>query len=130
MTSTIGVAIFPLRRLDVQVHIGVHAEAPFLHIAIGDAQIIQQQLELREVRLGFGGRAKVGLANDLQKGRAGTVQIDAAVGLARLLVVHALAGILLQMRPDDADLSGSMRPLGSLIAKWPSRLRGSSNWLI
>ena len=46
---------------------------------------------------GLIGRAEVGLADDLQERRAGPVQVDAAVGLARHFVVHALAGVLFQV---------------------------------
>ncbi len=90
-------------RVDVQVDVGVDAQAALLHVAVGNAQIVQQQLQLGEVGLGLGGRAEVGLADDFQKRRAGPIQIDAAVGLAGHLVVHAFAGVFFEMGPDDAD---------------------------
>ena len=80
-TSTMGVAILrPSGRVDVQVDVGVDPQAPFLHVAVGDAQVVQQQLQLGEISLGLGGRTEVGLADDLQQRRAGPVQVDAAVG--------------------------------------------------
>ena len=36
----------PVGRVDVQVDVGVDAQAPFLHVAVGDAQIGEQQLQL------------------------------------------------------------------------------------
>ena len=66
----------------MQVDVGVDPQAAFLHVAVGDAQVVQQQLQLGEIGLGLGGRAQVGLADDLQQRRAGAVQVDAAVGLA------------------------------------------------
>ena len=73
---------------------------------------VEQQLQLGEIGLGLGRRTHVGLRDDLQQRRAGAVQIDAAVGLAGLLVVHALAGVFFQMGPDDAD------PLAARCGPW------------
>ena len=81
-TSTIGVATLPVGRVDVQVDVGVDPQAAFLHVAVGNAQIGEQQLQLGEIGLGFGRRTHVGLADDFQQRRAGAIQIDAAVGLA------------------------------------------------
>ena len=111
-TSTIGVAIVARRGVDVQIDVGVDAQAAFLHVAVGDAQVGEQQLELGQIGLGFGRRAHVGLADDFQQRRAGPVQIDAAVGLAGQLVVHALAGVFFQVGPDDADPLRLDAPLG------------------
>ncbi len=121
---------FSVRRVDVQIDIGVDAQASLLHVAIGNAQVGQQQLELGQIGLGFGGRAHVGLADDLQQRRAGPIQIDAAVGLAGQLVVHALAGVFFQVRRMMPIRLGWMRPLGSLISSQPSWLKGRSYWLI
>ena len=73
---------------------------------------VKQQLQLGEIGLGFGRRAHVGLADDFQQRRAGAVQVDAAVGLAGQLVVHALAGVFFQMGADDADPLGLDPSLG------------------
>ena len=104
LISTIGVGIGSSPSRHVQIHVRVDPQASFLHVAVGDAEIFEQQLHLGEIGLGLGRRAHVGLRDDFQQRRAGPVQVDAAVGLAGLLVVHALAGILFQMSPDDADL--------------------------
>ena len=45
-TSTIGVATLPCGRVDVQVDVGVDPQAAFLHVAVGDAEVGQQQLQL------------------------------------------------------------------------------------
>ena len=105
-TSTMGVATVPGGRFQVQIDVGVHAQAPLLHVAIRDLQVAQQQLQLGQICLGLGGRAHVGLADDLQQRHAAAVQVDAAVGLAGRLVVHALAGVLFKMGADDADPPG------------------------
>ena len=112
LTSTIGVAILPGRRVDMQVDVGIDAQAPFLHVAVGYAEIRQQQLQLVEIGLGLGRRTHVGLADDFQQRRAGAVQIDAAVGLAGRFVVHALAGVFFQVGADDADSLRLEAPLG------------------
>ncbi len=103
-TSTIGVATCALGRVDVQVDVGVDPQAPFLHVAVGNAEVGQQQLQFGQIGLRLGRRAQVGLADDLQQRRARAVQVDAAVGLAGHFVVHALAGVFFEMGPDDADL--------------------------
>ena len=54
------------------------------------------------IGLGLVGRAHVGLRHDLHQRHARAVQID--IGHGRMLVVHRLAGVLLQMQPLDADL--------------------------
>ena len=51
LISTIGVATVPVGRVDVQVDVGVDAQAPFLHVAVGDAEVGEQQLQLVEIRL-------------------------------------------------------------------------------
>ena len=48
------------------------------------------------------------LGDDLHQGDAGAVQIDK--GTVGMLVVQALARILLQMQPLDADPDGFRRP--------------------
>ena len=92
LDSTEAVEVFDLddRRRDLargrfqpDVHVGVDVQATFLHVAIGDVQKFQQQLEFREIRLGFLGRTHVGLGDDFQQGRAGAVEIDPRIGFAR-----------------------------------------------
>ena len=52
--------------------------------------------------------AHVRLGDDLHQRDAGAVEIDK--GIVGMLVVQALAGILLQMQPLDADPDASRRP--------------------
>ena len=59
---------------------------------------------LRDVSLRFLRRADVGLGDDLHQPHAGAVQIH--VGVVRVLVVEALAGVLLKMQALDANLEG------------------------
>ena len=99
-------------RVDVQIDVGVHPQAAFLHVAVGDAQVVQQQFQLGEIGLGLGRGAHVGLADDFQKRRARPVQVDAAVGLTGYLVVHALARVFLEVGADDADPLGRELALG------------------
>jgi len=65
-TSTIGRGDLSLGRVDVQIDVGIDPQAAFLHVAIGDAEIIQEQLEFGQIRLGLGRRTQVGLADNLQ----------------------------------------------------------------
>ena len=44
LTSTIGVAIGPSGDVDVQIDVGVNSQTALLHVAVGDAQVGQQQL--------------------------------------------------------------------------------------
>ena len=113
LTSTIGVAIgWRAGRVDMQIDIGIDPQAAFLHVAIGNAQVRQQKPHFLKVRLGLGWRAEFGLADDFQQRRTRAVQVDAAVGLARRFVVHALAGVFLQMGTNDADpLRGDCRSI-------------------
>ena len=58
-----------LRRVDVQVHVGVDPQAALLHVAVGDAEVGQQQLQLAEKCLGLGRAAQIGLRDDFQQRR-------------------------------------------------------------
>ena len=56
-----------LGRVDVQVDVGIDPQGANLHVAVGNAgQVGEQQFHLREVGLGLGRRAHVGLADDFQ----------------------------------------------------------------
>ena len=104
---------FAIGPVDVQVDVGVDPQASFLHVAVRDAQIHEQQLELVEICLGFGRRAHVGLATRFpSSGVPARFRVDAAIGLAGLLVVHALAGVFLQVSPDDPHVLGRETSLG------------------
>ena len=104
LISTIGVAtVRPSSVCDVQVDVGVAAQAPLLHVAVGDFEVGEQQLQLVEVGVRLGPRAEVGLGDDFQQRRAGAVEIDQAVAAAARLVVQVLAGVLFEVGADDAD---------------------------
>ena len=47
LISTIGVATLPVGRVDVQIDVGVDPQASLLHVAIGNAEIREQQLAAR-----------------------------------------------------------------------------------
>ena len=114
----------------MQIDVRVHAQAPFLHVAVRHVEVAQQQFEFRQKGLGFLGRPQVGVADDFQQRRAGAIQVNPAVGLARHFVMHALARILLQVRRMIRIRRGSNRPCGSRISRYPSRDMGKSYWLI
>ena len=100
----------PALQRNVEVHVGVDPETPLLHVAVADTEIHQQEFEFIEPGPGLLGRPQIGLRHDLAERRAGAVEIDPRVGGARRLVVHALAGVFLEVYPDDAHLAGE-RPL-------------------
>ena len=82
--------------------VDVGAHRAFVHVAVAGAEIAHDGAQLGEIGLGLVGRAHVGLRDDLHQRHAGAVEVD--IGHGRMLVVHRLAGILLQMQPLDADL--------------------------
>ncbi len=86
-----------LRTRDVDVR----AHRAFFHVAVAPADIAQDRAQLADIGPGFGRRAHVRAADDLHQRHARAVEID--VGHRRVLVVHQLAGILLDMDALDAD---------------------------
>ena len=81
--------------------VDVGAQIAFLHVAVARADIAQDGAQLGDIGLGLVGRAQVRLGDDLHQRHARAVEIDEAHG--RVLVVHRLAGVLLQMQALDAD---------------------------
>ena len=85
---------------------------PFFHVDVGDAQLLHQAAQLREVGPGLLGRADVGLADDLHQGSAAPVEVhqrvvgpvDAARGPAG---VHQLARVFFHVHPGDAHPEGA-----------------------
>ena len=71
-----------VRRMNVNVDVRIAAQASFLHVAVGNIQIRQQQLELIEIRVRLLSGTDVGLRNNLQQRSAGAVQVDEAVAAA------------------------------------------------
>ena len=116
LISTIGVAIvLPSSACDVQIDVGVAAQAPFLHVAVGDFEVGEQQFQLVEIGVCLGPRTQVGLGDDFQQRRARAVEVDLAVAAAARFVVQVLARVLFEVGPDDAD------PLSSRSARFRSR---------
>ena len=83
-------------------HIGVAAEAAFLHVAVADAQPHHQRVQRFRVFGRFGAGAHVGLGDDLQQRCAGAVQVNA--GLAGVILVERFAGIFLEVGAGEAHL--------------------------
>jgi hypothetical protein len=81
------------------VHVGAHRA--LIHIAVARADIAQDRTQLGEVSPGLGGRTHIGAADDLHQRHARTVEID--IGHRRVLIMHQLARILLDMDALDAD---------------------------
>ena len=83
--------------------VAVAAQRALLHVAVAGAEIAQDRAQFAQIEPGLLGAAHIGLGDDLHQPDAGAVEID--IGLRRMLVVQALAGILLEMQPGDADLA-------------------------
>ena len=88
--------------------VAVAAQRALLHVAVAGAEIAQDRAQFAQIDPGLLGAAQIGLGDDLHQRDAGAVQID--IGQGRMLVVQALAGVLLEMQPGDADLAH--RPVG------------------
>ena len=73
-------AAIGLRHVDVDV--GVAAQAAFLHLAIGDADLAQEQPQFFEIRFRLLRGVEIGLGDDFQQGRAGAIEIDEGIGPA------------------------------------------------
>ena len=84
---------------DAQVDVGVAAQAALGHLAVADAGLPHEQGHLLQVEPGLLAGGKLRLADDLQQGRAGAVEVDQ--GPAALM--DELAGVLLQMGADQGD---------------------------
>src|SRR5579859_5856187 len=80
-------------------HVGVAAEAPLFEVAVVDADEDEDVAQRAQVLRRLGRRAQVGLADDLDEGHAGAVQVDDA----RVRVVDVLARVLLHVHARDAD---------------------------
>ncbi len=74
----------------------VHAQAPLLHVAVGDPRILEHLLEGEEVRAGLVGRPEIRSGDDLDERHAAAVQVDRR--LLREAVVQRLPCILLDMQ--------------------------------
>ena len=90
-----------------QRHVGVAAQRPLLHVAVGHAEVDQGAAQAGVVGVRLFGRSQIGLADDLDQRHAGAVEVDVrlAVGI-REAFVQQLAGVLLHMDAGDADAPG------------------------
>src|SRR6185369_861913 len=85
-------------------NVRIAAEAPFLHVAVADAEIDDDLVQLLQVGDRFVGGPDVRFGDDLQKRSAGPVQVDAgAAPQPRHIAVHQLAGILFHVDSGDTD---------------------------
>ena len=78
----------------MHIDVGIAAEAPFLHLAVGDAEVSEREPQLFEAGLGIFGGADIGLGDDLQQGDARAVEIDFGEAAG---TVGELAGVFLQV---------------------------------
>ena len=88
-----------------QRDVGVHAHGPFQG-AVEDIQIFENALQLVQEGARFFGRAKIRLGHHFQKRHAAAVVVHH--GVLRLVDgarMHQPPGVLLHMRPVDADIS-------------------------
>ena len=91
----------------VQADVGVDAQAPFLHLAVGRVGGHQDRPQLGHVGPGLLRTAEVWAAHDLDQRNAGAVVVDegevGAVDAAADPNVGRLARVLLEVRTFDAD---------------------------
>ena len=85
--------------------VGIAAQAPLFHVAVRDAEVLNDLPELLEIGRSFLRRADVRIAHDFEKRHAAAVQVD--VGIVAD-IVDRLARILLDVDPDEADLPASL----------------------
>src|SRR5262249_56585049 len=103
-------------------HVGVAAEAAFLHVPVADLEVLEDGAQRPQVGARLGGAAQVGLAHDLEERDAAAVEVDqAATGVG---VVNVLPGVLLHVdagqahtprRAVDHDLEPAGRAHGLLV---------------
>ena len=94
---------------DGHVHVGLEAHVALLHHALGHAKEAAEIAQFLREGHHLIGAVEVGRGDDLEQRRAGAIEIDQAsvvVETAGQLVAQ-LAGVLLQVRADDADALGA-----------------------
>ena len=60
--------------------IGVTAQLPLLHVAVGDAAVNHRRANRREIRVGLFGRVHRRIGDDLHERGAGTIVVDERIG--------------------------------------------------
>ncbi len=81
--------------------VGIAAHVALFHVRVGGLDGTEEGLQLLEEGLCLLRRAEVWIGDDLQKGRAGAVQVDE--GGAGLRVMDVFGGVFLKVRARDAD---------------------------
>src|SRR5258705_12941949 len=79
--------------------VGVDPQTALLHVAIGNADVLEQLLQGLEVRARFRRRTQIGATDDLDERHARTIEIDR--GRFGEPIVNGLAGVFLDVQPDD-----------------------------
>ena len=131
LISTIGVAIFRSAVFnDVQIDVRIHAETALLHVAVGNAQVTQNQFQFGQETPWLHGRCS---CRGGSRFPAMACRFDSGqflIGRRRPFIVKALAGIFFQVGPLNPDVLGLKFASTSEIRKLPSPQIGLSNWLI
>jgi hypothetical protein len=83
-------------------HIGIAAEAAFLHVAVADVEPHHERVQCLRVFHRFSAATHVGFGDDFQQRRAGAVEVDA--GLALIVLVQRLAGVFFEVRACQVHL--------------------------
>ncbi len=94
-----GAQLCRAHRADGEVHVA--AQRALLHLAVGDAEVLQRGAQLLQISDHLIRRAEVRLGDDLDQRHAAAVVVRA--GLVNPVVVHQLAGVLLHVQLVDAD---------------------------
>ena len=115
-------AEFAARLAHADVDVGAHRA--FFHVAVARADVAQDRSQLAHVSPGLGRRAHVGPRHDLHQRDAPAVEVD--VGHRRMLVVHQLARVLLDVDALDADRLGGA--LGLLVGHDLTAPSPTSGW--
>jgi hypothetical protein len=96
----LGAGAQPLARLaDGDIHVRAHGA--FLHVTIARADIAQDAPQLAQIGARFRWGCHIRPADNLHQRHAGAIEID--IRARRVLIMHQLAGILLNMDALDAN---------------------------
>ena len=88
-------------RIGPNRHVGIAAEAAFLHVAIADFQELEDGSERAQISTGLGRGAEIGLADDFQQRHAAAIVVDQTAVAAG--VVDVLAGVLFHVDAGQTD---------------------------
>ena len=93
-----------MRAVATDNHVCVATDIPFFHVAGGYVQILEDLFQFRHISVGFVRTADVRLADDLNKGRAGPIQVHVGIPVGILeSIMDALAGIVFHVDARNAD---------------------------